>query len=500
MNKRASGIILHITSLPSPYGIGDMGPAAFRFADFLSEAGQSVWQVLPLTPTTRGSADSPYVSTSAFAGNPLLISPELMVRDGLLEEGELDPYPGTNDSPVDYATAAAFRERLFDRAYARFAARAPGDDVRYKEFCVSNAAWLEDFALFTALCDHFEYRAWSEWPREIRDREPDALRDAGGRLRDRVEREKFLQSIFFRQWGGLKSYCNEKGIRIFGDVPIYVDFQSADLWADPQLFQLDHERRPSVVAGVPPDYFSETGQRWGNPLYDWEALRATGYDWWMKRMGHNLGLFDLVRLDHFRGFVAFWEIPASEELAVNGQWIEAPADDFFRVLYERFPGAPIIAEDLGVITPDVREIMDRFGMPGMKVLLFAFGEDLPTNAYAPHNHVSNCVLYTGTHDNNTVRGWFEGEASEAEKRRLSDYVGRPVTAGEVHWDLIRLAQRSVASLVIVPMQDVLGLGGGARMNLPATTEGNWQWRLRADQIDAAPAQRLRSMAEIYGRV
>ena len=499
MKTRSSGILLHITSLPSPYGIGDLGPAAYRFADFLSQAGPTVWQVLPLTPTTRGAADSPYVSTSAFAGNPLLISPELMVRDGLLEEVDLDPYPGPRDGPVDYTAAAAFRERLFDRAFSRFGDRVR-DDAGYRTFCETNAAWLEDFALFTALCDHFEYRAWSEWPREIRDREPDALRDAGGRLQDRVEREKFLQFVFFRQWGGLKSHCNEKGIRIFGDVPIYVDFQSADLWANPQLFQLDHERRPSVVAGVPPDYFSETGQRWGNPLYDWEALRATGYDWWMRRMGHNLGLFDLVRVDHFRGFVGFWEISAAEELAVNGRWVHAPADDFFRVLFERFPGAPIIAEDLGVITPDVREVMDRFGMPGMKVLLFAFGEDLPTNAYAPHNHVARCVLYTGTHDNNTVRGWFEGEASEADKERLSNYVGRPVTAGEVHWDLIRLAQMSVANLVIVPMQDVLGLDGGARMNLPATTEGNWQWRLRPDQLDAAPAQGLRSMAEIYGRL
>jgi len=499
MNKRSSGIILHITSLPSPYGIGDMGPAAFRFADFLSQAGQSVWQVLPLSPTTRGSADSPYVSTSAFAGNPLLISPELMVRDGLLDQQELNPYPGMKDGPVDYAAAADFKESLFDRAYSRFAARAR-DDAGYRAFCDANASWLADFALFTALCDHFEGLAWSEWPQEIRDREPDALRDAGDRLQARVEREKFLQFVFFSQWGALKCYCNEKGIRIFGDVPIYVDFQSADLWAGPQLFQLSDDRRPSVVAGVPPDYFSATGQRWGNPLYDWGALRATGYDWWMKRMGHNLGLFDLVRVDHFRGFVAFWEIPAGEESAVNGRWVEAPADDFFRILFERFPGAPIIAEDLGVITPDVKEVMGRFGMPGMKVLLFAFGEDLPANPYAPHNHIANCVLYPGTHDNNTVRGWFEGEASEEDKQRLSDYIGRPATAGEVHWELIRLAQMSVADLVIVPMQDVLGLGSSARMNLPATTEGNWRWRLLPDQLTPETAQRLRSMAEIYGRV
>jgi len=350
-----------------------------------------------------------------------------------------------------------------------------------------------------ALKSHFGGKAWSEWPQDIRDRQPQALQSAKKELYETVEKERFLQYLFFKQWGSLKDYCKEKNIQVIGDIPIYVNHDSVDVWAHPELFKLDDEKRPYVVAGVPPDYFSETGQLWGNPIYQWDVLKEKEYDWWVQRIAQTLKVYDLLRIDHFRGLVAYWEVPATEKTAINGNWIEAPVMDFLNHLTRRFPSLPIIAEDLGVITPDVREIMHHFELPGMKLLLFAFGDDLATNPYIPHNLPRNCVAYTGTHDNNTIRGWFEKEATPEIKRRLFRYLGRNVPVEELHWELIRLVMMSVANVTIFPMQDILGLGEEARMNQPSTLEGNWQWRLLPDLLTPDLTSTLREMTETYGR-
>ena len=494
--KRGSGILLHITSLPSAHGIGDLGPWSYEFADFLSEAKQSFWQILPLNPTVAACGSSPYHSSSAFAGNTLLISPDSMVEEGLLTEGDIKPAPYFEKKEVDYPKVISYKEKIFNKAHERFK-RSREDE--FEKFCSENSSWLEDFALFAALRVHFG-RVWNEWPSKIRDRQLKALQKLKNQLHDRIEREKFLQYVFFKQWFSLKSYCNDKGIQIIGDIPIYVDFDSADVWVNSGIFKLNGEKRPSFVAGVPPDYFSSTGQLWGHPVYRWDVLKELGYAWWIRRIEHNLKFFDLVRIDHFRGFVAYWEVQAGEKTAVKGRWVEAPAEDFFAALRERFSSPPIIAEDLGIITPDVREMINRLGFPSMRVLLFAFGEDLPTNPYAPHNHVKNSVVYTGTHDNNTVRGWFEREATPEDKKRLFRYLGREVSAQDVHWEFIRLAMMSVANMVIFPIQDILGLDEKARMNQPAIVEGNWRWRLLPEQLTPALARKLSEMTEIYGRV
>jgi 4-alpha-glucanotransferase len=497
MKRRASGILLHVTSLPSPYGIGDAGPGAYRFVDFLAETGQSYWQILPLNPTDPDHHNSPYHSFSAFASNPWLISPERLIEDGLLDKKDLTPAPGFSRDRVNYQGAIEYKERLFARAFARFMGQA--GNFEYEKFCSENKGWLDDFALFVALKDRFGGRGWCEWPQEIRDREPGALQGARQELHQEVEMNRFLQFVFAQQWYSLKRYCHEKDIQIIGDIPIYVDQASADVWAHPDLFALDEAKRPAAVAGVPPDYFSETGQLWGNPLYRWDVLRERKYDWWIQRIAQSLKRCDALRIDHFRGLVAYWEVPADEETAIHGKWTEAPVWEFLDHLARRFPSLPFIAEDLGLITPDVREVMRHFELPGMKVLLFAFGGDSATNPYVPHNHVRNCVAYTGTHDNNTVRGWFEAEATPEEKSALSRYLGREVPVEDLHWELIRMIMMSVANTVIFPMQDVLGLGGDARMNRPASLDGNWEWRLSADLLNAKLAGRLLDMTRTYGR-
>jgi len=496
MKRRGSGILLHITSLPSPYGIGDMGPWAYKFADFLSQAKQHYWQILPLNPADPIYGNSPYHSISAFANNLLLISPELMVQDGFLSRKDLEPVPNFPQRKIDYHNVIAYKENLFHIAYERF---KNSKEKKFLKFDKENAYWLEDFAQFVAFRESFKRRVWSDWPQEIRDRQPKALQALSKQLHERIEMEKFLQYVFLKQWSSLKEYCNKKDIQIFGDIPIYVDHDSVDVWTDPGMFKLDDAGKPSFVAGVPPDYFSETGQLWGNPVYKWDVLKERKYGWWMKRIKHNLKLFNMVRIDHFRGLIAYWEVAAKEKNAINGKWVEAPAEDFFNVLIKQFPDSSIIAEDLGIITPDVKEIMDHFGFPGMKVLLFAFGDDLATNPYVPHNHVKNCVLYTGTHDNNTIRGWFENEITQDVKNKFFQYLGRDVSVHDVHWELIRLAMMSVANMVIFPMQDVLGLGEEDRMNRPSTAKGNWEWKLLPEQITPSLEQSLLEMTETYGR-
>jgi 4-alpha-glucanotransferase len=497
MNKRASGILLHITSLPSPFGIGDLGSEACRCADFLAEAKQGFWQILPLNPTERVYGNSPYHSIAAFAGNPLLISPEPLVQAGLLTATDCQPVPHGPAGRVDYDLAVPYKERLFTIAYDRFTKTRARDE--YDRFCSENASWLDDFALFVALKGNYQGEAWGAWPPEVRDRRPEALQSVKEDLHDAIEHGKFLQYLFFRQWFALKGYCNEKGIKIIGDMPIYVDYDSADVWTHPEIFKLDENKRPVAVAGVPPDYFSATGQLWGNPVYRWDTLQERRYDWWIQRMEHALHLFDVVRVDHFRGLVAYWEVPAGEKTAVNGQWVEAPVYDFFDVVRTHFPALPLIAEDLGVITPAVKEVLHRFNLPGMKVLLFAFGEDNPMHPYLPHTYETNAVVYTGTHDNNTIRGWFEREAQPADKKRFFRYLGRRVSAKAIPWELIRLAMMSRANLAIIPMQDILGLGAEARMNRPATGDGNWEWQLAPGQFTPTLAEKLRAMTETYGR-
>ena len=498
MNRRASGILLHISSLPSPYGIGDLGPGAYAFADFLIETRQCLWQILPLNPTSTAHGNSPYSSFSAFAGNPLFISPDIMLTEGLISVSDLEELPPFPDNKVDYETVTAHKNKLFHRAFERYRGNI-GQDYEFERFCIETADWLDDYALFMALKNHFNGAAWSDWHADLRDRCNDAIREWSERLKDRILFEMFLQYLFFKQWNSLKNYCNGRNIKIIGDLPIYVCHDSCDVWTNPCIFKLNGEKKPEYVSGVPPDYFSETGQLWGTPVYAWDVLKEDGYRWWIKRIERNMKQFDTMRLDHFRGFVAYWEVAAHEQTAINGRWVEAPAYDFLNTLLRHFPSLPFIAEDLGVITPEVREVMSFYEFPGMKLLIFAFGEDMPTNPYIPHNISKNSVIYTGTHDNNTIRGWFNGEASQEDKQRLFKYMGREATEDEIHWEFIRYAMMSVADTSILPMQDILGLGEEGRMNTPSVCNGNWEWRLVPNQITPFVKKRLIEMTEIYGR-
>lgn len=498
MNKRGSGVLLHITSLPSPFGIGDLGPSAYRFADFLRETRQSFWQVLPLSPTAPVYGNSPYSSVSTFAGNTLLISPELLVRDGLVSREEAGFKPSFPDGKCDYGGAVLYKERLLGRVHEAFFKSGKNRD-RFFHFCEDQASWLDTYSLFVAIKKRMGGRSWGEWPWELRDRSADHIRQIRDECSSDIEREKLAQFLFFSQWQALKEYCNVRGVQIIGDIPIYVSYDSADVWANTDIFKLNNEKKPLAVAGVPPDYFSATGQLWGNPVYNWDAHRLTGYAWWIERLNHTFALFDAVRIDHFRGLVAYWEVPAHETSAVNGRWVEVPTEDFFNTLFKRFFTLPIIAEDLGLITPDVRDAIKRFGFPGMKVLLFAFGDDNPMHIYLPHTYEKNYVVYTGTHDNNTVRGWFDHEAGPEEKKRLFRYLGREVSPDEVAWELARLAMTSIADIAILPMQDILGLGREAQMNRPSIGQGNWEWRLLPSQLTEDVAERLRVLTGTYGR-
>lgn len=498
MTNRGSGILLHITSLPSPFGIGDLGPSAYQFADFLTQTKQSYWQVLPLHPTDRACGNSPYSSPSAFAGNPLLISPELLRESGFLKKKDIEEIPPFPTGHCDYASVIPYKSGLLRRAYESFKTDGKEKDA-FKTFCKENEEWLEDFSLFMAIKNHFKGKAWGEWENELRNRNSEYLERIREGLRDEVEQGKFCQYLFFKQWLSLKNYCSKKRILLVGDVPIYVNHDSADVWAHSDIFNLNEEKRPLSVAGVPPDYFSETGQLWGNPTFCWDCLQKTGYQWWFDRISHNLRLFDMLRLDHFRGFVGFWEVPSTETTAVNGKWVETPADDFFSALLNKFPAHSFIAEDLGIITPDVKEVMDRFGFPGMRVLQFAFGANQPDHPYLPHNFIPNTIVYTGTHDNNTARGWFENETTLQERERIFRYLGKEVSSHQLPAELIRLAMMSVANTVITPLQDVLGLGEEARMNRPSTLSGNWEWRLLPDQLTSSHTEMLLELTETYGR-
>ena len=497
MTIRSSGILLPIFSLPSRFGIGDFGPGAYGFADFLKQTGQQVWQILPLTPTAAAHHHSPYYCPSAFALNPLFISPEIMVEEGWLNQKDITRHTRLPNDRVVYHEVVRRKTRLFKKAYRAFNSRQ--QHLEFESFCHDQDDWLEDYACFTLLKSKYGNLAWNRWPGEICMRRETGLQRVARELAQDIGYVKFLQYTAFTQWHRLKAHCNAAGLHIFGDLPIYVPHDSADVWAHCHLFKLDRNNNPAKVSGVPPDYFSKTGQRWGHPVYRWPAHEETGFKWWMDRMTHNLSLFDLVRIDHFRGLVACWEIPAKDKTAVSGKWVRVPAHRFFGHLMRRFIQPPIIAEDLGLITPDVREILQQYELPGMRVLVFGFSGDLKDNPNTFHNIPTRSVAYTGTHDTNTVRGWFETELSQSDKKQLFSYLGRTVSKTEIAWELIRMALMSPAERVILPLQDILGLGKEARMNRPAGVRGNWQWRVSQTRLDAFPARRLAEAVQIYGR-
>lgn len=500
---RSSGILLHLSSLPGPYGIGDLGSAAFRFADFLAETGQHVWQVLPLVPV--GLGNSPYSSPSTFAGNPLFISPDILVEEGLLDAGDIRDLPHFPEDHVTFETVIPHKMALLRRAFDRFR-RDASSSLRedFERFRKANAYWLTDYALFTALKNAFDEAAWTSWPGELARREPAALEKAREEHAEIMEQHEFYQFHFYRQWSRLRQYCNERGIRLFGDLPIYVAHDSADVWAHRDLFYLDEKGRSTVVAGVPPDYFSETGQRWGNPIYRWDLMRENGYSWWTRRFENIFSLVDLVRLDHFRAFAGYWEIPASEDTAIHGRWVEGPGESLFHAIEKALGPLPLVAENLGMITPDVTELMDRFRFPGMAVLQFAFGDEAD-HAFLPHNYIRNLVAYTGTHDNDTICGWWssmerDGAGSGLRATRFAKAYLRIGKNGEdVHWTCIRALMSSVADIVVSPMQDVLGLDSDARMNVPGKGHGNWSWRFRERDLTPDVREKLKTLTAIYGR-
>ena len=486
---RKSGILLHPTSLPGEWGIGDLGHWAYRFADFLAESGQQLWQILPLG--LPGVGNSPYQAYSSIAGNPLLISLQKLVDEGWLSPEDLKNAPLFHDSAVDYDTVLPFKRMLLGKAAAAFSRRESGPlREEFLRFCRDEDPWLNPFAEFAALKRANAGAAWTDWNPKIR-------ADAGD-----VFEHKFLQFEFFRQWKVLKKYCRDQGIEIVGDIPIFVAHDSADVWANPGLFDLDSDGNPRVVAGVPPDYFSKTGQRWGNPLYRWDEMERTGYRWWIDRLKSMLETVDIMRLDHFRGFEKYYEIPAGCKTAEEGRWVKGPGDRFFRALQGALGKLPFIAEDLGFITPEVYALRDRWELPGMRILQFAFENESPDNPNKPYNFIRNCVVYTGTHDNDTTRGWFSAKGlsveDRAERERALEYMGSDLK--DAVWGFIRLALASPADMAILPMQDVLDLGSEARMNTPSTTGRNWRWRMREDQLQPGLSSRLRGLNRLYGRL
>lgn len=494
LRPRSAGLLLHPTSLPGPYGIGDLGSAAYRWIDALAYARQKWWQILPLNPV--GYGNSPYQSFACFAGNFYLVSPEQLVQEGLLQSSDL-PRPDFHPDRSNYQGAMQYKDRLLHRAYENFkAGAASGLRQAFEGFQHKQQRWLHDYTLFRALKDVQENKPWYEWPRDLLERQPAALERARQELQDAIHYYEFVQFLFDRQWSNVKSYANQRGIRIFGDVPIFVALDSMDVWANSQLFLLNERRQPTVVAGVPPDYFSSTGQLWGNPLYDWNKIKQTGFQWWLDRLMTTLQHVDMVRLDHFRGFESYWEVPAGMPTAEVGKWVKAPGADLFHKLRDVLGGLPLVAEDLGIITAEVDALRRQFDLPGMCVLQFAFGGG-NDNPYLPHNYDHNTVVYTGTHDNNTTRGWYN-LAPEREKDHVRRYLGRD--GKDIAWDLIRIAWSSVGDIAIAPLQDLLDLGNEARMNFPGRGDGNWEWRYREEMLTRQHLDRLGELTELFRRL
>ena len=492
--ERASGVLLHPTSLPGHYGIGDLGPEAYRWIDFLDKTGCALWQVLPLGPT--GYGDSPYQCFSAFAGNPYIISLEKILEEGWLQLDDLSDIPMFPEDCVDYGALIPWKLAVLDRAYDRFSQiAAPVVQAELQHFRLTNAAWLDDFALFMAIKETHNGAPWPTWESKLRDRYPEALKKAHRQLKESIQRQIFRQFLFFSQWNKLRAYSHSRGIRIIGDIPIFVAHDSADVWSHPDLFFLNKHGQPTVVAGVPPDYFSPTGQLWGNPLYNWKVHKASNYAWWTERIRAVLGMVDIIRMDHFRGFSGYWQVPGKAKTAEKGRWVKAPGKHFFRTIGEALGELPIIAEDLGVITPDVEELRDSNTFPGMKIIQFGFGSG-PSDPFLPHNHIHGCVVYTGTHDNDTARGWYE-RVGEEERDFYRQYLARD--GRDVAWDMIRAAWSSVAVFALAPLQDLLDLGNEARMNYPGNPSGNWSWRMPADTLTEPLEKRFKLMNFLYCR-
>ena len=491
---RTSGILLHPTSLPGRFGVGDLAQEAFGFVDFLARSQQTLWQVLPLGPT--GYGDSPYACFSAFAGNPLLISPNVLLEEGLLHADDLADAPAFPHDHVDYGGVIRFKMTLLRRSYDLFERRATRRQKdEFDQFCQEQASWLDDFALFMSVKSKYGGSVWSTWDRDIATRQPSAVDGCARALSEQMRFHKHAQYQFCKQWSGLKRYANERNIRIVGDAPIFVAYDSADAWANPDLFHFDEAGSPTVVAGVPPDYFSETGQLWGNPIYRWDVMAKRGYDWWIRRIRATLTLVDWIRLDHFRGFEAYWAVPAGSKTAVKGKWMAGPGADLFAALQASLGKLPVIAEDLGLITPEVQALRRRFGFPGMKVLQFAFSTN-GTHPFLPHNYETNYVVYPGTHDNDTVLGWFQGLAQK-ERESVLRYLG--TDGRDISWDLIRSALASVADMAVIQLQDILCLGSEARMNFPGRLGGNWIWRYEDHMLPDETIARLAELTDTYGR-
>lgn len=493
---RYSGVLVHPTSFPSPYGIGDFGKGAFQFIDFLQEAGQHLWQILPLVPITT-NGNSPYQGFSVFAGEPLLISPELLREQGFLTWEDLQNVPDFDPTRVNYTWVREYKNGLYKKAFQAFQKTAsPEPRKEYDVFCQENAFWLGDYCLFMAIKEELDGAEWTGWPEELRNPTEESRSLWEEKLADGIAYQKFLQYLFYTQWYRLKQYANDRGIAIIGDIPIFVSPDGADVWANRELFQVTKEGYPSVVAGVPPDYFSATGQKWGNPLYDWKAHKKDGYQWWIARIRHQLNQVDYLRIDHFRGFEAYWEVAVDAETAMEGVWRKGPGADLFHAVQKELgEDLPIFAEDLGLITPEVEQLRDAFGFPGMRILQFAFeGGD---SSFLPHRfNTTNCICYTGTHDNNTTVGWYNG-ASEYSKDRVRRYMN--TDASSISWDFIRTCMGTIARYAIFPVQDILKLGGEARMNVPGVADGNWAWRYREGDLNSGMAYGLRQMAELFGR-
>jgi 4-alpha-glucanotransferase len=490
--QRSAGVLLHPTSLPGPDGVGDLGPQAYRWIDWLASTGCALWQVLPLGPT--GYGDSPYQCFSAFAGNPFLVSPELLQQDGLLTNDDLGDRPEFPAEQVDFGPVIHWKLKLLDRAYEHYLADPAPLQAQFKTFQTQEYAWLSDFALFMSIKEANGGVAWEHWPEPLRKRDPQALQEA--RHSEAVQRHAFRQFLFFKQWNAVREYAHAHGITIIGDIPIFVAFDSADAWSHPELFYLDEEHKPTIVAGVPPDYFSPTGQLWGNPLYRWEAHAQSGYTWWIDRMRATLSQVDIIRLDHFRGFAGYWAVPYGNPTAEVGEWRPGPGQQFLWALKQALGDLPIIAEDLGLITPDVIELRDALNLPGMRIFQFGFSST-SQDPFLPHNYVRNCVAYTGTHDNDTVLGWYK-TAPKTEQELARKYLN--ATARNLPWAMIRSLWTSVANTVVAPMQDLLSLGTEARMNFPGKFGGNWSWRVVPDQLSDELRDKLLEFNTIYGRV
>ena len=496
MFERSSGILFHPTSLPGKYGIGTLGKEAYAFIDFLKKSRQKLWQIFPLGPT--GYGDSPYQSFSSFAGNPYLIDFDLLIEAHLLSEEDLrDVFFGDNEEYIDYGAIYNQKYPLLRRVYENFKS-SDNHEMRenLEHFKRENASWLNDYSLYISLKNHFNGLPWNEWAHDIKNREHGAMEHYRNELADDIEYHNFIQFLFFKQWGDVKRYANENGIKIIGDIPIFVAADSSDAWANPEIFLFDEERKPVKVAGVPPDYFSATGQLWGNPLYNWQKLKETNYSWWVERVRANLSTCDIIRIDHFRGFEAYWAVPYGDDTAINGQWEPGPGIDLFNAIKSQLGELPIIAEDLGLMTQGVIDLREATGFPGMKILGFAFdsGEE---NDYLPHTYTKNCVVYTGTHDNDTLIGWFQ-KAKEEDRQFARDYLNSR-SDDEIHWDAIRGAWSSVANMAISPVQDFLGLGSEARINTPGVAAGNWQWRLKHGVLTDELADRIAKLTKVYSR-